>query len=607
MKQKLLLIALMAAIIISATANLSINLRNKMNTNNLVATLKTQGKSKKGHLSVSPINQRNSTAKVKAVGPINTFPYLENFDASDITTDGWLITDASTTADANMGVGTLSGLSALSGSSYLISGYDTPASRNAWAFSPAISLTAGVTYHIYVWAYASGYNGVNDEFKVTVGAGQTAAAQTTLIIDKTGANSAAIDTWTRLEGTYTPSANGDYNFAISHCTAQFDVNYVAFENFAVSDKEYIEAPIVSTHFAGGLCSASAVVNDSIYLAGDEPLYYIPSIIGATSFSWSFDTDATASSLTDTIPSVSYTTTALHVASLNATGPGGVTNKDASHYIVKPKANVTNDIVYNIKSYDSFANYQSSSTNSYMYLAGPNGTDYKKIAEKFEIPDNTTVSLSQIYMYVGKYTLSTANKAKAFTIQILKADGTNGLPGTVVSTVTPTFSTVFGTAAISTATMKSYTYTTPVSITGSYYISLDFTNVGTPSATNFVGLYTTEMRSYPDCSLYAYYQSAWTPMYDLFGELSAFIAPKITYQAVTAVNNPSSTNFKAFVSGANLHIENATSGQSVTLYDLAGHIVYNQKLKAANEVLPISLKKGMYLVKAAEKTVKVIVD
>lgn len=613
MKQKLLLTAVLTAIILSASANLTGSLQNKFANKNLVATLKTQGKSKKSQVKVHQFNQLSTPAKVRAVGPISTFPYVENFDSTSVTSDGWLITDPSTTVTVKMSVGSFEGLSALSGSTYLISGYDTPSPRNAWAFSPSISLTAGLTYHVYVWAYAPGYNSVNDEFKVTVGTNQTAATQTTLVIDKTGANSVALDAWTRLEGTYTPSVSGDYNFAISHCSANVDLDAVAFENFAVSDNVYVEPPIVKTYSTGGLWSATTAINDSIYLYDNQSINYVPQLLGATSFSWIFDADATASSTTDTIASVLYATSGFHSVSLSATGIGGTTVKDADYYLIKPTAGVTSDIVYNIKSYDSFVNYTSdpNGTNTYMYLAGHNGAEYKKIAEKIELPGNATVSLSQIYMYVGKYTLSTANRAKAFTIQILKADGTGGLPGTVVSSVAPIFSSIFGTTAITTSTMKSYTYTTPVNITGSFYISLDFTNVGTPSATNNLGLLTTAGRLYSDCSLYAYdltSPAAWMSMSELFGtDISGFIAPKITFQTITSVENPASSGLNVYVSGNNLHIQNSTAGQNISVFDLTGHILLNQVLKTGNDVISISLNKGMYLVKAGEKTAKVMVN
>lgn len=607
MKQKLLVIAVMTAIILSASANLTIGLRNKSIANPLVATLKTQANSKKTQVIVPQFNQFSTPAKVRALDPISTFPYKENFDSTDIANDGWLITDASTTTTIKMSSGSLSGLAALSGTKYLISGYDASASRNAWAFSPSMSLTAGVTYHVYVWAYAPGYNSVNDEFKVTVGTDQTAATQTTLVIDKTGTNSAAISDWTRLEGTYTPSTSGNYNFAICHCTVAMDVDAVAFENFAVSDNAYVEPPILQTYSKGGLWSATAVINDSIYLYGKQPISYVPQLLGATSFSWIFDADATASSTTDTIPTVTYTISGFHNATLSATGPGGTTIKDVNQFLIKPTASITSDIVYNIKSYDSFADYQTSSTNANMYLAGPN-TNYKKIAEKFEIPAGATVTLSQIYLYVGNYTLSSTNRAKTFTIQILKADGTGGLPGTVVSTVTPTYSTLFGTTAITTSTMKSYTYTTPVTITGSFYISLDFTNVGTPSATNHMGLLTTASRSYADCSLYAYYSSAWTSMSAVFGtEISGFIAPKLAFQTVTAVENPTVNDLNTYISNNTLYVQNATAGGKLMVFDLTGNLVLSHVLKTGNDVLPISLRKGIYLVKVGEKATKVMVN
>jgi len=603
MRLKLLLIAVLSAFIFTAVANTTIGMRNNVIVNPLTISLK--GNMKHGKAQAIPtFNQTTTQSKIKAVNPISTLPYVENFDNADITTDGWLISDPSTTVTTKMGVGSLSGLASLSGSSYLISGYDASASRNAWAFSPALSLMAGVTYHVYIYAYAPGYNSVNDEFKVTVGTDQTSATQTTVLIDKSGTNSAAISDWTKYEATFTPSTSGNYNFAVNHCTVAKDVDAVAFENFVVSDNVYVEPPIVHTYTNGGLWSATTVFNDSIYLPNNQAVNYVVKLMSATSFSWSFDASATASSTTDSIPSVTYSTSGNHTATLNASGPGGNTNLDATYTFIKPTTSTNADIVYNFKSYDAVANYTFSTNN---YLMGPN-TYYKKVAEKYSLPSDATVTISQIYLYVGAYTLSSAIRAKTFTIQIVKADGANGLPGTVASTVTPTYSTLFGTTAISTPTMKTYTYTTPVTVTGSFYIVLDFTNVGTPSASNFVGLYSTAGRSYTDCSLFMYYSSAWTAASDLVGDdMAGFIAPKLTFQSVTAVENPKYKKLNAFISEKQLYIQDANEGENLIIYDLTGYTVFSKTLKASNEVIPVSLNKGVYLVKVADKIAKVMVN
>lgn len=592
MKKKILLIAVLTALVLKASAG-ELILKRDIGTKALTST-------------IPPAIQ---TSKIRE-GAITTFPYIENFDANNISNDGWLISDPAitvlTSGSFNMQTGTLAGLAALSGTNYLISGFDTYASRNAWAFSPAITLSGGTTYHIYIYAYAKGYSGIKDEFKVTVGTNQTSSTQSTVIIDKTGASAVAISTWTRFEGTFTPTTTGTYNFGINHCTAVWDVNAVAFENFIVSENVYVEAPKVDIFSTGGLQSATKTTNNSVYLATGEPINYIVKLINASSFLWGFDASATPSSTTDSISTVTYSTEGTHKTTLNATGPGGNSIGNSTNFIIRPVDNVTSDIVYNFKSYDQ-------STTSFFtennYVAGPN-TYYKKFAEKYSIPTNTSVSISKIYLFLGAYNIATANQSKNITISILRADGIDGLPGSVVSTVTTTYASLLGTSIISANTTKTYTYSTPVTLTGSFYIAIDFSTITATSTTNYIGIVCTTPRKYKDASLYLYYNSAWVSSGTLIpnGQLSAYIAPKITFipSLTTSIANSATSKMNVYIIDNKLHIQQAEIGNSVKIYSIAGENVYNTVLDADNSVLNISLKPGIYIVRVAEKTTKLIV-
>ena len=543
-------------------------------------------------------------------GVISTFPYFESFDANDIATDGWLISDPAITVlssnSFNMQTGTLSGLAALSGTNYLISGYDTYTARNAWAFSPGISLTQGVTYHIYIYAFGKGYNGMKDEFKITVGTAQTAINQTTVIVDKTGLNAVAISSWTKYEGTFTPTTTGTYNFGINHCTMALDLNSVAFENFIVSEGSYIDPPQVDIYNTGGLHSTTKTANNSIYLSAGEPINYKVKLANATTFTWGFDAGATSSSLTDSISTVTYTTDGAHKATINAAGLGGSSNGSVTHYLIRPVANVTSDIVYNFKSFDQLSTSYYTQNN---YVVGPNAY-YKKFAEKYNLPTNSSVSISQIYMYLGAYNITSSNSLKNVTISILKADGTDGFPGTVLNSVTTTYASLFGTSTISSNTFKTYTYSSPVSITGSFYIAIDFSTITTTSITDYIGIVCTAPRKYKDASLYLYYNSAWVSSGTLIpnGQLSSYIAPKITFlqTLTTSVENSTIKELIVYMTDNALHIQHALVGNLVRIYNLAGEEVYRTILDADNSVLPIALKSGIYIVRVGEKVAKTIV-
>ena len=595
MNKRLCIIAVLTAFVYSVVAEKPILMGQKKDMKVQVIT------------STLPLAKQTVRASSEA---ISTFPYLENFDVNDITTDGWLISDPAITVlssnSFNMQTGSLSGLAAMSGSNYLISGYDTYASRNAWAFSPKISLTKGVTYHIYIYAFGKGYNGVKDEFKVTVGTNQTAGNQSTVIIDKTGVNAVANSSWTKYEGTFTPATTGTYNFGINHCTIALDLNSVAFENFIVSDGVYIEPPKVDIYNTGGLQSTTKTANNSIYLASGEPINYFVKLMNATAFTWGFDAIANISSLSDSISTVTYSTDGVHKASINAAGPGGSSTGSVTHNLIRPIANVTSDIVYNFKSYDQLSTSYYTPNN---YVVGPNAF-YKKFAEKYTLPTNSCVSISQINMYLGAYNIAGSNSSKNVTISILKADGTDGLPGTVVNTITTTYASLFGTSTVSSNTFKIYTYSSPVTVTGSFYIAIDFSTITTTSNTDYIGIVCTAPRKYKDASFYLYYNSAWVSSGTLIpnGQLSAYIAPKITFLSslTTSVENSTIDGLIVYMTDHNLHIQHAAIGNFVHVYNLAGDKVYGAMLDADNSVLPISLKSGMYIVRVGDKVAKIIV-
>jgi len=567
-------------------------------------------KDTKAQTTESTLPSSSIPSVIAKVGAVSTFPYIENFDVDNVITDGWLISDPSLTVltsnSFNMQTGTLSGLTALSGSSYLISGFDSYASRNAWAFSPAFSLTAGITYHIYIYAYAKGYNGTKDEFKVTVGTNQTEATQTTVIINKTGANAVAISAWTKYEGTFTPATSGTFYFGINHCTVALDVNAVAFENFVVSDKVYVEPPKVDIYTTGGLRSVTKTSTNSVYLMATEQINYVVKLANTTSFRWGFDAAATANSTSDSISTVSYSTERTHIATINAVGPGGNNIGTATYNVIRPVDNVTSDIVFNFKSYDQPT---TSFFSDYNYTVGSNSY-YKKIAEKYTVPNNSSVSISQIYLYVGAYNLASANLSKNVTISILKADGTNGLPGTVVITATTTFESLFGASIISSGTDKSYTLSTPVTVNGSFYVVIDFSAI-TPGSANYIGLVSTSPRKYKDASFYLFYNNAWVSSATLIpnGQLSAYIAPKITFltSIKTPVETPSDDKLKVYMNNHKLYIEQAIAGNLITMFGLKGECVFSKVLDASDAVLPLALKSGVYLVKIGKTVNKVIID
>lgn len=539
-----------------------------------------------------------------------TLPYKYSFEQTTLATvvsaDGWAYTDA----DSKVGVTNSTSYGMVpDGTYWAYSNPNSSAARDAWFFSPGLTLSAGTTYYVSVFVYAPGYGSVVDEFKLTAGSNQTKANQTTIILDKTGTNASTYSSWTRVTGTFTPTADGTYYFGINHCTSVAGGNLVGFDAFTVqAGSAYPMPPNVKLYNIGGLWSNS--VSGKVYLSPNEAIGYGEASLFTTSIAWTFPDNATPGSSTDASVSVVYPTTGSHVASLLATGSEGTTSVTTTMNIVNPSSSIT-DFVYNLKPSDAFiTNGTVGSSSSYDYGFGINRY-WKKIGEKYVIPSNVTVTLNKIYLYVAAYQM-TNYSANNVVISIYPV-GTDGLPGaTATASYTTTFAALFGTSTISSGTFKSYTLTTPLSITGSFFVVLDFSsypNTNT-SATDRLGIYRASNRFVTDNTAYVYFTS-WQPFnsvltgYNTAGDVILNLT--FTDPIATGTTNTTLGNTKAFISKNELHIINGKVGNTVNVYDIAGKLVYNNVMSESSEVFTTNFKSGVYIVKTADYSGKLIVN
>lgn len=119
---------------------------------------------------------------------------------------GWTITNAGT---GNNWVQDL--FQAKSGNNSMACFNNDNNAANAWAFMPALSLTAGNVYRISYWYKMNSQFG-SSKFKLTVGNSNTVASQTTTIHDYTVVNNS-----TYAEGIdyYDATTSGNFNFALN--------------------------------------------------------------------------------------------------------------------------------------------------------------------------------------------------------------------------------------------------------------------------------------------------------------------------------------------------------------------------------------------------------
>jgi len=430
-------------------------------------------------------------------------PIDESFETED---NGWTITDGADLMSSGAG---LTDTPAVDGDAYLISMYDGAASRNAWAISPSTYLEAGTTYYVSVYAYVPGYEGVNDEFAITVGQGDTAIKQSTILIDKKGDNAESIQSFTQFKAEFTPTESGLYNFGINHCTVAKDVNAVAFDLFQVHDAPIIPtAKIAEIAYTGGLCSYDTDHGNDVFLAGSTSNIYLnASTSNVTSFAWmaplgvNIVGDATTSALVANNLFAGNNTFTLSVAGDNESSDNSSITIASKEYAADATM-----FVSNISPAES-AVMVTASADGFSYLAGPNSY-FTQIAESFEMPANATISMNG-FVHSAVYAGATIG-TEPLTVSIKQA--VDGMPGTVIKSYTTTLGEFFA----GDSSVRSFTFPEPLQITGSFFIEFDFPTF-TATATDGFGFATCWNRPAAVNSLYANYDGAWAGISDIFGQ------------------------------------------------------------------------------------------
>jgi len=130
----------------------------------------------------------------------------ETFDGTTFPPTGWLL--------VNNGSGnqwTRSAATTCSGAGSMMYGYHSTNAADCWAFTPDMSMTAGVTYRIEFYQRVA-TSGNPEKLKVTIGQGQTVTAQTTILW-----NNASLTNTTCTIRTidYPCTSSGTYNVAFN--------------------------------------------------------------------------------------------------------------------------------------------------------------------------------------------------------------------------------------------------------------------------------------------------------------------------------------------------------------------------------------------------------
>ncbi len=532
----------------------------------------------------------------------------------------WTIVDNSTTASFPMQIGGLQGIDPVSGDLYLISGYDSRVARNAWAFSEGVELTAGQTYSVGVYAYASGYQNTLDEWRVTVGTAANEASQTTTVIDRSGDNAVSYTEWTLCTAEFTPSASGTYYFGINHCTKTFDVNAVAFDLFQVDDEKIAVYPSGTMYSEGGLWSVwnlfaideqGTLPTPMLYSASSVPMTYNYVGKDVETIEWMFGEDASVSSSTEDSPVITYNfaedsiNTDVYLFLRNSDGEVALER----NYDVKNlySSQVAADYVCNFQPED-MPTYYTTSGNQYSFLFGMSAIN-QEFAEYFELPETFNSTVSGIMMMAAGYNATTTDLSDEVVVNICAPDA-EGLPGEVLGGQTITIGDLF-----TGYTSLMITFDTPVNVEGSFFVTLRMPDA-TPSSSYYLALYNATERGNTYNTMYINIEDAslgiptgWYAAPEIFGGLytSALVSPLLQCETTGVAANKLDNSSIVYPNGKELNIVKAAAGSHVMVTDIAGRTVLATSVgNSVRTTIDTNLNRGIYLVTVDGKTTKVAI-
>ncbi|WP_396190084.1 beta strand repeat-containing protein, partial [Flavobacterium sp.] len=166
----------------------------------------------------SPINLTSTSGSI-------TSSLSEGFETWPPT--GWTFVNAGS-GNAWATYSTAAGVK--SGSKSMYYGYNSSNAADAWAFTPAQNLTAGVTYTISYWYNTGGWS---ENLKLTVGSQATKVGQTTTLLTQASLTNT---TFAQATATFTPSTSGVYYFALN-CYSAADQFNLYVDDFAISGSQ----------------------------------------------------------------------------------------------------------------------------------------------------------------------------------------------------------------------------------------------------------------------------------------------------------------------------------------------------------------------------------
>lgn len=575
-------------------------------------------------------------AQIPVEHETESLPYLQSFDNTDNDYDGtsYLPRGWVSTGTAPFVTAASSDLAAATGTYYMITD-ESDAVRDEIAYTPFFDLTAGTTYSISFMLSMPGNteSAVNrtTDMMVSVGKDQTREAQDTELLTIMQTESG----WTKQEISFTPSVDGQYCFAFSLSSDYGYAGIVAIDDVLITAPGLILRPTADFTYEGWF----NIMNSNMLSFTNTPVQMYNTSKYGTSFEWEI-IGAVPEKSTEENPQFLFPEEGEYEVKMTASNATGsrTTYKTISVEKFTGKADKMGLKTYNgsekvASSYSDVPTYETDET--YDFISGFNHY-YRRYAERFEFPETIKFTLSSISTWLVSYQrmLTYTAEERNFPFTIALYGETNGLPdeskcfGKKVSTVVDEF----GSQGIGLENAQQWGFSLgedAITVKGAFYIAFEFSD-DMPIESNdaniersFLALSTVKHNS-GETTLYAkptagpnnfspngnwYRADQISTIAQGYG-LNLILWGSLddgTNSGIVAVGADGQIVFDTFLKEDNLHISGTTANETISVFDLAGHIVLTSKAHANTSCVAIdSLPQGTYVVKCNAGTRKFVI-
>lgn len=567
----------------------------------------------------------------------NTFDNYDNdYDGTTVVPAGWKSVGSSPFFTAN-----INNLAAVTGSYYIVADESADNERDDRLYTPMFRMIAGTEYEISYYLYMPGNSGGGvlraTDLRVTVGTEQDVDFQPVTVQLIEGQS---IASFTKQTFKFTPEISGAYCFAFSLNT---EVNYagqVAIDDFNVTAPGLISYPTANF----GIGGIYEIFYSNMLTYPGKPVKINNLSLSADSYNWTVTCpDATVLTSTEKNPEFVFDQNGSYTITLDAKNERGTRSTSKTTQV----QHVTGDYDGSVMTYDpnhdimfergllpSFADLVTDDYN-YDFVSGYNRF-YRKMAERFEFPENVSLEISTLNVWLGHY------RNRAYTngydsekpFSIVFYGETDGRIDTtkVFARIESTLMDVFGNSGIggSAGEARDVNFTTlngsPVKTYGSFYLAFEFADDITVTTTDpnlgrsYLGMNTIEHAS-GEATLYAmptmvpgnstvkadgnwYRIDEIDPTKKALGNYFILWA-KSEFSSI-AVNQLGDIVFATRVEGDNLYVSGVSAGETVMVYNLNGQLVASAVAQDSSVTVAVGgLDKGVYIVKAAAGTAKFV--